>query len=164
MMKTIKRVDCHKCKYYYVTWEKNFPHGCRAMKFKCKTLPAAAVYESSKMPCMLFKPKLNTRKKISWNPAYRLSYMPHWINFCLHRVKNRLRFNPALRFNLFLSTSVSLNPRQNLFLSTVKKRPWHRSCGEASGWAYSRRWEGDNIEIWYNKWHKNAFNTESIPW
>ncbi|RJQ56941.1 MAG: uracil-DNA glycosylase [Desulfobacteraceae bacterium] len=57
-----KRIDCHKCAHYYVTWEEKFPHGCRAMKFKSKRLPSDAVMESSRMPCMLYTLKNCVRK------------------------------------------------------------------------------------------------------
>lgn len=50
-------VFCRNCKHYYVTWDKHFPHGCRALDFKCKTLPAAAVRASSGMPCLSFTRK-----------------------------------------------------------------------------------------------------------
>ncbi|MBW2370171.1 MAG: uracil-DNA glycosylase [Deltaproteobacteria bacterium] len=56
-MKAPKRIDCHKCRHYYVTWDKRFPHGCRAMKFKSKVLPSATVMDSSKRPCMLYGAK-----------------------------------------------------------------------------------------------------------
>lgn len=48
------RIDCRRCKHYYVTWDKRFPHGCRSMKFKAKTLPAAAVVNSSRMHCLYY--------------------------------------------------------------------------------------------------------------
>lgn len=53
-MKREKPIDCHKCRYYYVTWDKRTPHGCRAMSFKSKVLPSVAVFRSSGMPCQMF--------------------------------------------------------------------------------------------------------------
>ncbi|MBW1675454.1 MAG: uracil-DNA glycosylase [Deltaproteobacteria bacterium] len=50
-------IDCHRCKHYYVTWDKHFPHGCRAMKFKSKELPSRVVVRSSGIPCLLFEAK-----------------------------------------------------------------------------------------------------------
>jgi len=50
-------IDCHKCEHYYVTWDKHFPHGCKAMKFKSKQLPSIAVFTSSTIECLLFKKK-----------------------------------------------------------------------------------------------------------
>lgn len=58
-------IDCHKCKHYYVTWDKNFPHGCKAIKFKSKQLPSIQVRVSSQFECLLFskKEKVKKRKK-----------------------------------------------------------------------------------------------------
>lgn len=50
-------IDCHKCEHYYVTWDKHFAHGCRAMKFKSKQFPGAVVFASSGMECLLFEKK-----------------------------------------------------------------------------------------------------------
>jgi len=50
--------DCHKCKHYYVTWDKAFPHGCRAMSFKSRHLPGFVVRTSNQgMECLAFKEK-----------------------------------------------------------------------------------------------------------
>lgn len=58
------KIDCHRCKHYYVTWDKGFPHGCRAMKFKARILPGATVAKSSGMPCLYYKPKQQTRDNV----------------------------------------------------------------------------------------------------
>jgi hypothetical protein len=51
-------IDCHKCKYYYVTWEKEFPHGCRAMSFKSRHLPSFVVRTSNQgVECLAFEEK-----------------------------------------------------------------------------------------------------------
>jgi hypothetical protein len=50
-------IDCHKYKHYYVTWDKNFPHGCRALKFKSYEFTSKVVYKSSGIPCLMFKSK-----------------------------------------------------------------------------------------------------------
>ena len=50
-------IDCHQCEHYYVTWDKHFSHGCRAMKFKSKQIPGLVVLSSSQMDCQLFKEK-----------------------------------------------------------------------------------------------------------
>jgi hypothetical protein len=50
--------DCHKCQYYYVTWDKDFPHGCRAMGFKSRQLPGLVVRSSTLgKDCLLFEKK-----------------------------------------------------------------------------------------------------------
>lgn len=56
------KIDCHKCRYYYVTWDKRFPHGCRMMKFKSKTSPSITVFASSNRACMSFEPKQKVGK------------------------------------------------------------------------------------------------------
>ena len=50
-------IDCHQCEHYYVTWDKHFPHGCKAMDFKSKQLPSVAVFVSSDMECLQYKIK-----------------------------------------------------------------------------------------------------------
>ncbi|MAD41568.1 MAG: uracil-DNA glycosylase [Arcobacter sp.] len=52
-----KRVVCQKCVYYYVTWEKNKPHGCNAYGFKSLQLPSIVVKNSSKTDCNFFQEK-----------------------------------------------------------------------------------------------------------
>jgi len=59
----IKKINCNKCAHYYVTWDKRFPHGCRAMKFKSKKRPSVAVQQSSGMPCMMYKNKIEVQQK-----------------------------------------------------------------------------------------------------
>jgi hypothetical protein len=47
-------ISCRECRYYLVTWDRSFPHGCRAHKFKSKKLPALEVFEASGLQCLLF--------------------------------------------------------------------------------------------------------------
>jgi hypothetical protein len=48
---------CYGCRYYLVTWDAQFPYGCRAHTFKSKKLPALEVFDASGLECMLFAPK-----------------------------------------------------------------------------------------------------------
>jgi len=58
------KTDCHKCKFYYVTWDKNFPHGCNAMGFKSKNIPSIEVYKNSSfMECQFYNEKIIEFKK-----------------------------------------------------------------------------------------------------
>ena len=57
LLRKWEMIDCYKCKYYYVTWDKHFPHGCKAMKFKSKQFPSTVVFVSSNKECLLFKKK-----------------------------------------------------------------------------------------------------------
>ncbi len=52
-----KTINCLKCRYYYITWDKNFPRGCRALEFKTRFSPAGVVYQSSGIPCLYYKPR-----------------------------------------------------------------------------------------------------------
>ncbi|TWH46255.1 uracil-DNA glycosylase [Sporomusa sp. KB1] len=48
---------CIKCQYYYITWEKVFPYGCKAMGFKSYRMPSTVVKESSGQECFAFVEK-----------------------------------------------------------------------------------------------------------
>jgi len=45
------QINCAKCKYFYVTWDPNFPRGCRMFGFKTKTMPSFTVLEAIGKPC-----------------------------------------------------------------------------------------------------------------
>ena len=48
---------CLECSHYYITWDTQFPYGCRSMDFKSKRSPHLDVLESSGSPCMMFTPR-----------------------------------------------------------------------------------------------------------
>ena len=48
---------CARCQHYYVTWDSHFPHGCRALGFKSRVLPAQEVLVASGMTCLAFQPR-----------------------------------------------------------------------------------------------------------
>lgn len=52
---TIKK--CINCIYYYTTWDRNLPHGCKAYGFKSQKSPIESVKKVSGQDCQLFKPK-----------------------------------------------------------------------------------------------------------
>ena len=57
-------ISCHKCIHYYVTWDQNFPHGCRAMGFKGRRYPIVAVREvMNGKACLLFVVKPLSKKR-----------------------------------------------------------------------------------------------------
>lgn len=53
----MKRINCRRCEFYFVTWEKNKPHGCKAYGFKSQQIPSIVVFQSSGTDCSLFKEK-----------------------------------------------------------------------------------------------------------
>jgi hypothetical protein len=60
------KIGCHECEHYYVTWDKHFPHGCKAMKFKSAQLPIAVVRSSTPdLTCLSFRKKERTTPSTS---------------------------------------------------------------------------------------------------
>lgn len=56
-MKDKKIKICLDCIYYYVTWDKKFPKGCKGFGFKSSKIPCDVVKESSGESCLLYAPK-----------------------------------------------------------------------------------------------------------
>jgi len=52
-----EKIICQKCIYYFVTWEKNKPHGCKAYNFKSLQLPSLVVKQSSGISCNFYQIK-----------------------------------------------------------------------------------------------------------
>ncbi len=52
-----EKADCFTCVHFYITWDRHFPYGCRAMQFKTRNMPSADVYGASGKKCMGFKQK-----------------------------------------------------------------------------------------------------------
>lgn len=50
-------IECFKCAYYFVTWDKNHPRGCRYFGFKGSRTPSLVVRQSSGEDCKMFTPK-----------------------------------------------------------------------------------------------------------
>jgi hypothetical protein len=52
-----KGINCVKCIHFYITWDKNYPKGCKAMGFKCSEMPSTMVYKASGVECLRFEKK-----------------------------------------------------------------------------------------------------------
>ena len=52
-----KDVNCFIFKHFYITWEKNFPRGCKALGFKSVEMPFNVVSQSSGLRCLYFEQK-----------------------------------------------------------------------------------------------------------
>jgi hypothetical protein len=53
-----RRIDCRRCRHYFVTWDEDFPHGCRRMGFKSRQSPCDEVrHAMNGRPCRLFEQK-----------------------------------------------------------------------------------------------------------
>ena len=57
MTQKADRISCHKCKFFYVTWDNSFPYGCKAMGFKGKITPSMMVFQASGKACMAYEEK-----------------------------------------------------------------------------------------------------------
>ncbi len=53
----MERINCQKCKYYYITWDSKMPYGCKAFGFKSRQTPSVVVYQSSGKSCQGFEEK-----------------------------------------------------------------------------------------------------------
>ena len=49
--------NCFGCKFFYVSWDKNYPYGCRAFSIKSKKIPSGEVQAKSNMSCLYFSKK-----------------------------------------------------------------------------------------------------------
>jgi len=52
-----EKIDCFKCRHFFVTWDRKFPRGCRALGFKSKEMPSKTVFQASGMQCLKFERK-----------------------------------------------------------------------------------------------------------
>jgi hypothetical protein len=51
-------IDCKKCRHYYITWDRKFPYGCKAIQFKSVRLPSVEVFAASGIACLRFEEKI----------------------------------------------------------------------------------------------------------
>lgn len=63
MSKGKEKTDCFKCVHFYVTWDRNFPYGCRALGFKTRNNPAVEVLEASGKECLSYMEKTENPHK-----------------------------------------------------------------------------------------------------
>ncbi|MCX5812556.1 MAG: uracil-DNA glycosylase [Proteobacteria bacterium] len=52
-----KDIDCKKCRHYYITWDRKFPYGCKAIQFKSAMAPSLEVFAASGIACLRFEEK-----------------------------------------------------------------------------------------------------------
>lgn len=49
--------NCMKCEHHFITYDPQFPYGCRALGFKSRGQPCLEVRASSGMECQMFLPR-----------------------------------------------------------------------------------------------------------
>lgn len=50
-------INCISCRYFYITYDPQFPYGCRVAGFKSRWMPAKVMYTSSGLDCQFFSGK-----------------------------------------------------------------------------------------------------------
>ena len=63
MIQKKERISCHKCIYFYITWDNSFPYGCKSNGFKGKTMPSLMVFQAAGHACLSFEPKEKAQKE-----------------------------------------------------------------------------------------------------
>ena len=54
-----KHADCNSCAHFFITWNKKFPYGCRAMGFMSSNSPSKDVFEVEGRDCLAYKNKFS---------------------------------------------------------------------------------------------------------
>lgn len=52
------KINCFKCEFFFITWERERGRGCKAFKIKSKEMPSSMVYRASGTACLKYKPKV----------------------------------------------------------------------------------------------------------
>jgi hypothetical protein len=50
-------INCFSCQNFYITYDPQFPYGCRMVGFKSRWIPSKEMYASSGMACQFFAGK-----------------------------------------------------------------------------------------------------------
>ncbi len=50
-------IQCRTCRHYFITWDRKFPHGCRAAGFRSAAMPHLEVFAASGRQCLLYEKK-----------------------------------------------------------------------------------------------------------
>jgi len=57
VVKKGKKINCFDCERFYITWDREFPYGCKGFAMKSRRLPSLDVMANSGKPCLLFEKK-----------------------------------------------------------------------------------------------------------
>jgi len=49
--------NCKRCVYYYITWNKDQPHGCKLYGFKSQQIPSLVIKRETRDDCKGYIPK-----------------------------------------------------------------------------------------------------------
>ena len=48
--------------HFYITWDRHFPYGCKALGFKSRGMPSREVFNASAQECLRYEKKPNLPK------------------------------------------------------------------------------------------------------
>jgi hypothetical protein len=51
--------NCYGCAHFFITWDKQYPYGCRKMDFRSKRLPCEDVLEADGQRCLARETKID---------------------------------------------------------------------------------------------------------
>lgn len=52
-----KKINCMKCKFFFITWEKQNPYACKIFGFKGRMMPSVQVRLTTGVECPSFELK-----------------------------------------------------------------------------------------------------------
>ena len=57
------KVNCWNCRYFEISWDRNFRYQCKKFGFKSSVLPCIEVRSSDGRDCLGFQSKTENRKR-----------------------------------------------------------------------------------------------------
>lgn len=52
-----REIDCFCCRFFFITYEQQFPYGCRAARFKSRRMPSREMFANSGVDCQFYAGK-----------------------------------------------------------------------------------------------------------
>jgi hypothetical protein len=52
-----REINCFSCLFFFITYDPQFPYGCRAARFKSRRMPSKEMSASSGIDCQFFAGK-----------------------------------------------------------------------------------------------------------
>ncbi len=60
-------IDCRKCIFFKITWEKENPYACKVFGFKSNEIPSVKILFVDGKNCLKFSPKTYPKKQnVNW--------------------------------------------------------------------------------------------------
>ncbi len=59
-----REIDCFSCTRFYITYDADFPYGCRAAGFKSRLMPSREMAAHSGLECQFFTGKEKGKRHV----------------------------------------------------------------------------------------------------